>query len=196
MGPTGPTGTNYFNRDPSGNISYTKGSTTLSQLYISTVDYNRLPMGMLQQTEIASSTIKSQIDATFTNNPLNLISSTTFTVIGLGSHRKIRTHISLNVDSSYSSVDSPKNIFITLYDQDGNKLKNFSHAYSQNLCTSLNFYHYSSIAPGVTQTFSVFAATNSTTSDTYISGNGGTNTYSASNVAPTSYLTIEDIGVG
>ena len=165
----------------------------MAQLYISSVDYNRLPMGMLAQTEIDSSTIKSQDNVTFTNNPNNLISATTFKVVGLGSYRKIRTHISLNVDSSYNDVITPKNIFITLYDQAGNKLKNFSHAYSHSLCTTLNFYHYSSIAPGTETTFRVYAATNST--DTYISGNGA-HTYSSTNTAPTSYVTIEDIGVG
>jgi hypothetical protein len=191
MGPTGPTGTNYFNRDPSGNISYTKGSTTLSQLYISTVDYNRLPMGMLQQTEIVSTQINT--GTTFPNDqtPANLISTSTFTAIGLGSHRKIRTHISLNVEDVSNST--PKNIFITLYDSTG-RLKNFSHAYNNNLCTSLNFYHYSSIAPGVQTTFYVYALCSSSNSAVNISNNS--NTYSTTNVAPTSYVTIEDIGVG
>jgi hypothetical protein len=190
MGPTGPTGTNYFNRDPSGNISYTKGSTTLSQLYISTVDYNRLPMGMLQQTEIVSTQINT--GTTFpTTTPSNLISTTTFTAIGLGSHRKIRTHISLNVED-HDSNSTPKNIFITLYDGAGNRLKNFSHAYSNNLCTSLNFYHYSSIAPGVQTTFYVYALCSSNS----VNISNSSNTYSTTNVAPTSYVTIEDIGVG
>jgi hypothetical protein len=149
-------------------------------------------MGMLEQAEIVSTKINTGNTFPDDLTPGNLISTTTFTSIGLGSHRKIRTHISLNVDDVSNST--PKNIFITLYDGFGNKLKNFSHAYNNNLCTSLNFYHYSSITPGVQTTFYVYALCSSNSvNGAYISNNS--NTYSSLNVAPTSYVTIEDIGV-
>ena len=191
IGMTGPTGASFFDIDSAGNISYTQGTTTLSQLFISTVDYNRLPMGMLAQTNVGTFA-PIQFSTSFPQNSSTyLISSTTFTSIGAAGPRKVRTHINLNVEDVSDSTS--KSIFITLYDETGTKLKNFSHGYRNNLCTSLNFYHYTSIQPGTQKTFYVYAGTNTnSTGGANISNNA--NTYN-SNAAPPSFVTIEDIGM-
>jgi hypothetical protein len=148
-------------------------------------------MGMLAQTNVGTiSPIQSA--TTFPQNTSTyLASSTAFTSIGASGPRKVRTHINLNVEDVSDST--PKNIFVTLYDDTGTKLKNFSHAYRNNLCTSLNFYHYTSIQPGTQKTFYVYVATNTnSTGGANISNNA--NTYST-NAAPPSFVTIEDIGM-
>jgi hypothetical protein len=193
-GPTGvqgPTGAgSQWTDDGNSNISYTSGTTKVSTLYVDTVNYNRLPMGMLSQTKIGPTGENSITNATSfpTNTSGNLIASTTFDVIGVTGARKIRTHINLNIEDVTASTNN--NLYFSLYD--GSTLINYyTHAYrSGNLCTSLNFYDYSSVATDTSKTYHLYGT--STTTSAAISTNTGT--YSAGG-APSSYITIEDIGL-
>jgi hypothetical protein len=191
-GPTGPTGSSLFITDSNGNISYTKGTTTLSQLYVQTVDYNRLPMGILSQTDVINKSILQVGAVNFPSNDVaNEIGSTTFTVVGANTTgtRKIRTHITLNIEDT-NTDSTAKNLYITVFDEAGTKLKNFSHAYKDAFCTTLNFYHYSNISVGTTKTISVYAACSSGTAKISLDTGVYTNY-----IAPFSYITIEDIGM-
>ena len=185
-GPTGPTVWTQSSND----ISYTNGTTTVSTLYVNTVNYNRLPMGMLSQTQIGPTGTNNITNASAfpTNTSGNLVASTTFNVIGVTGSRKIKTHINLNVEDVTSA--SNNNLYFTLYDG-STLINNYTHAYrSGNLCTSLNFYNYSSQSIDTEKTFHLYAT--STTSSASISANTGT--YSTI-TAPASYITIEDIGM-
>ena len=164
----------------------------MSQLYVQTVDYNRLPMGILSQTDVINKSIVVVGEINFPSNDVtNEIGSTTFTVVGANTTgtRKIRTHITLNIEDT-NTDSTAKNLYITVFDEAGTKLKNFSHAYKDALCTTLNFYHYSNISVGTTKTISVYAACSSGTAKISLDTGVYTN-YSA----PFSYITIEDIGM-
>ena len=165
----------------------------MSQLYVQTVDYNRLPMGILSQTDVINKSIP-QVGAVAnfpSNDSNNEIGSTTFTVLGANTTgtRKIRTHITLNIEDT-NTDSTAKNLYITVFDEAGTKLKNFSHAYKDAFCTTLNFYHYSNISVGTTKTISVYAACSSGTAIISLD-TGVYNHYTA----PSSYITIEDIGM-
>jgi hypothetical protein len=189
-GVAGPTGPNVWTQDANNNISYTSGTTKVSTLYVNNTNYNRLPMGMLSQTQIGPTGTNNITNASAfpTATSGNLVASTTFDVIGVTGSRKIRTHINLNVEDITSATNN--NLYFTLYD--GSTLINrYTHAYrSGNLCTSLNLYNYSSVAVDTSKTYHLYAT--STTSGASISANTGT--YS-SLAAPASFITVEDIGL-
>jgi hypothetical protein len=188
QGPTGPA--SQWSNDGNGNISFTSGTTKVSTLLVNTVNYNRLPMGMLSQTKIGPTGTNNVTNATAfpTNTSGNLVASTTFDVIGVTGSRKIRTHINLNVEDVTSA--SNNNLYFTLYDG-STLINNYTHAYrSGNLSTSLNFYNYSSVAIDTEKTYHLYAT--STTSSACISANTGT--YNSGS-APSSYITVEDIGL-
>ena len=189
-GAVGPTGSPIFTE--SGNdISYTSGTTTLSKLTVQSTDYNRLPMGMLSQTQMGPTGTNYTVASgtTFpTNVAGNLIGSVSFTPIGPTGPRRIKTHITLNVeDSSQSTANS---LYLSLYD--GSTLVNrFRKTYRNgSYANSINFYHYSSVSTDSSKTYSLYGS--SSTASLAISGNTGT--YDSTVTAPPSFITIEDIG--
>ena len=195
-GYTGPEGTNLFT--VSGNdISYTSGTTTLSHLKVSTTDYNRLPMGILGQTEITpSSSVQPLTGTTFpayTNNAYSgtLIGTVAFTSIGPTGPRKVRTNIELNMEDNVSGSTN-NNLYLTLYD-DTTVLGRFRKTYRNgSYGDTINITHYSSITAGSTKTYKVYGVSDSGTMT--ISANTGA--YDANNPAPSSYITLEDVGMG
>ena len=189
-GSTGSTGPNVFTVSGT-DISYTDGSTTLSRLVVKTTDYNRLPMGYLNQTQIGPTgtdyTVASGTSFP-TNVTGNLIGSVSFSTIGPTGPRKIRTHINLNVeDSSQSTANS---LYLSLYD--GSTLVNRYRKTYRNgtYANSINFYHYSTLDSEVSKTYYLYGS--STTASMAISGNTGS--YDSTITAPASFITIEDLG--
>jgi hypothetical protein len=192
IGPPGPEGTNLFDVTGS-DISYTAGNTTLSQLTINGTDYNRLPMGLLAQSEITpSSSIQPTTGSSFpTNSTGTLIGTVAFTSIGPTGPRKIRTNIELNMQDNVSGSTN-NNLYLTLYD-DTTILGRFRKTYKNGSYGDMvQISHYSNIATGVTKTYNVYGATDSGTMT--ISKNTGE--YDANNPAPSSYITLEDVGLG
>jgi hypothetical protein len=189
-GVTGCTGPNLFSQSGN-NISYTSGTTTLSKLTVQTTDYNRLPMGMLSQTQMGPTGTNYTVASgtTFPSNVAgNLIGSVSFTPIGPTGPRRIKTHITLNVEDS--SQSTANNLYLSLYD--GSTLVNRFHKTYRNgsYANSINFYHYSSVSTSTSRTYSLYGS--STTASLAISGNTGT--YNSTVTSPPSFITIEDIG--
>ena len=149
-------------------------------------------MGILSQTDVINQSIVQVCGCYFPSNDVaNKIGSTTFTVVGANTTgtRKIRTHITLNIEDINTDCTA-QNLYITVFDEAGIKLKNFSHAYKDALCTTLNFYHYSNISVGTIKTVSVYATCSSSTAKISVD----TGVYE-NYIAPFSYITIEDIGM-
>jgi hypothetical protein len=193
LGPTGQkgsTGPTLFTTNGS-NISYTDGTTTLSRLTVQTTDYNRLPMGILNQTQIGPSDSNYTVASgtTFpTNNSGNLIGSVTFNTRGPTGQRKIRTHINLNVEDN--SQSTANNLYLTLYDG-STAVNRFRKSYRNgSYSNSINFYHYTTIDADTSKTYSLYGSSSS--ASIAISGNAGT--YDSTTTAPPSFITIEDVG--
>ena len=199
VGPRGPTGTNYFSRDANNNITYTDGSTNVSQLNVNSVDYNKLPMGLLKQTtfEAASTNALVNYDGFPTNSGgTYLIGSVQFTTVGPTGPRNVRTHINLNVAETGTST-TWRNAYFTLYD-DTTIINRFKKHYRESeFVDTFNFYHYDSIDSGTTKTYKLYGSSTSgtfgSTSTLHVSGNVGA--YDGT-TAPDSYVTVEDLGLG
>jgi hypothetical protein len=198
VGPKGPTGSCYFTRDSNNNITYTEGTTTLSRVIVNNVDYNKLPMGLLKQYTMESSSTNALIS--YDDFPVNsasyLVGTVNFTAIGPTGPRNVRTHINLNVAESGTST-AWRDMYLTLYD-DSTAVNRFKKHYRESEYTdTLNFYHYASIDAGTSKTYKLYATSNSGT-------NGGLSTLHISAgvggytgmTAPPSYITVEDMGYG
>jgi hypothetical protein len=160
-------------------------------LYVNNTNFNKLPIGILSQTKIGPTGCYNIPNNSGFPSPISshLLASTTFNVMGVTGPRKIRTHININIEDITSNNNN--NLYLSLYD--GSTLvNNYTHAYiNGNLCTSLNFYNYSTIPVDTTnKTYHLYACSSTTTST--ISSNTGTY---ATVEAPASYITIEDLGI-
>jgi hypothetical protein len=191
-GQKGPTGPNSVFTVSGKNISYTDGTTTLSKLTIQTTDYNRLPMGILSQTQIGPTGTNYTVASgtTFpTNSAGNLIGSVSFRANGPTGPRYIKTHINLNVEDNSSSTAN--SLFLTLYD--GSTLVNrFRKSYRNgSYSNTINLYHYSKVDSNITKTYYLYGS--SSTASLAVSGNSGT--YDNTIQAPPSFITVEDVGI-
>jgi hypothetical protein len=190
-GPRGQTGPTLFSVSGK-NISYTDGTTTLSKLTVQSTDYNRLPMGILSQTQIGPTATNYTVASgtTFpTNVAGNLIGSVSFRANGPTGPRYIKTHINLNVEDNSSSTAN--SLFLTLYD--GSTLVNrFRKSYRNgSYSNSINWYHYSKVDSNITKTYYLYGS--SSTASLAVSGNTGT--YDNTVQSPPSFITVEDVGI-
>lgn len=191
QGPQGPRG--QTGPAPVGN------NFDVNELTINGANYNKAPMGVLNNIHIGptgqlynnvtQSTEFTNLFPTDFNSNNYKIASANFETYGPTGPRNIRTHIQLNIQDENTNVEDGE-LFIGLYDG-SNSLqqfkKSFTNINANKYTDTLQFYHHSKLNINTPKTYDLFVSC--TKPNVKISQSNLT--YHA----PSSYLTIEDIGL-
>jgi hypothetical protein len=176
------------------NISYTKGTTTLSKLKVDLVNDNYLPLGIVAQSYVRDYLIANSNTFPVINKPAQMITNgnLSFKLDAPDSMRYIKMYVSLQlVDPTANCAN--QSVFFTVYD-DHHKLFNYSFFYSTAntiyYANTIQFEFYATVPANECKEYKLYAT--STSKTCYISANKGV--YSDTNAVAPSYITIEDVG--